>query len=97
MVEATRDAWTPQVLDDGGDVDGRRSNITPFLLTRAGFTGIQRFSWVWTGDNTSTYMHMAQSIPTLLNLIVSGVPFVGADIGACRGSYLFSSCVDADD
>lgn len=53
----------------------------PFVLTRAGFAGIQRFSAVWTGDNYASWEHLALSIPMLANLSVSGVPFIGADAG----------------
>lgn len=53
----------------------------PFVLTRAGFAGIQRYSAVWTGDNYASWDHLALTIPMLANLSVSGVPFVGADAG----------------
>jgi len=53
----------------------------PFVLTRAGFSGVQRFSAVWTGDNYASWEHLALTIPMLTNLSVSGVPFVGADVG----------------
>ena len=53
----------------------------PFVLTRAGFAGVQRFSAVWTGDNVASWDHLALTIPMLTNLSVSGVPFVGADVG----------------
>jgi alpha-glucosidase len=53
----------------------------PFVLTRAGYTGIQRFATVWTGDNRSFWEHMAMSIPMVLNLGMSGVAFAGPDIG----------------
>lgn len=53
----------------------------PFVLTRAGFAGIQRFSAVWTGDNYASWDHLALSIPMLTNMGVSGVPFVGCDVG----------------
>ncbi len=56
---------------------GRR----PFVLTRAGFAGVQRFSAVWTGDNYASWDHLALSIPMLTNMSVSGVPFVGCDVG----------------
>ena len=51
-----------------------------FVLTRAGFAGIQRYSAVWTGDNSSYWEHLALSIPMLLGLGLSGVAFTGADI-----------------
>lgn len=53
----------------------------PFILTRAGFAGIQRFAAVWTGDNYAGWEHLALSIPMLANMSVSGVPFVGCDVG----------------
>ena len=53
----------------------------PFVLTRAGFAGIQRFSAVWTGDNYASWDHLALSIPMLTNMSISGVPFVGCDVG----------------
>ena len=53
----------------------------PFVLTRAGFAGVQRYSAVWTGDNYSSWDHLALTIPMLTNLSVSGIPFVGADVG----------------
>ncbi len=53
----------------------------PFVLTRAGFAGVQRFSAVWSGDNYSSWDHLALSIPMLTNLSVSGVPYVGGDVG----------------
>lgn len=58
-----------------------RPEKRPFVLTRAGFAGIQRFSAVWTGDNYASWDHLALSIPMLTNLSVSGVPFVGCDVG----------------
>jgi alpha-glucosidase len=64
----------------------------PFVLTRSGFTGIQKYAFVWTGDNHSFWEQMETSIPMLLNLGLSGVPFCGADIGGftsnCSGEML---------
>jgi len=53
----------------------------PFVITRAGYAGIQRYAAMWTGDNSSAYSHLALSIPMLLNLGLSGVSFSGPDIG----------------
>ncbi|MDX2271237.1 MAG: glycoside hydrolase family 31 protein [Cyanobacteriota bacterium] len=52
-----------------------------FVLTRSGYAGIQRWSAVWTGDNNSLWEHLEMSLPMLSNLSLSGVSFVGADIG----------------
>ncbi|MBI5547676.1 MAG: DUF5110 domain-containing protein [Deltaproteobacteria bacterium] len=57
----------------------------PFLLTRAGFAGIQRHAAVWTGDSPSTWQAMHDTLPMLLNLGLSGVPLVGSDVGGFSG------------
>jgi alpha-glucosidase len=53
----------------------------PFVLTRSGFAGIQRYAAVWIGDNHSWWEHLAMSIPMFLNMGISGMPFVGGDVG----------------
>ncbi|MBO8156242.1 MAG: DUF4968 domain-containing protein [Bacillaceae bacterium] len=53
----------------------------PFLLTRAGFAGIQRYAAVWTGDNRSFWEHLQMSLPMVMNLGLSGVAFAGPDVG----------------
>lgn len=58
-----------------------RPGERPFVLTRSGYAGTQRFAALWTGDNSSTFSHLALSLPMLLNLGLSGMPFVGPDIG----------------
>jgi len=58
-------------------MDGRR----PFVLTRAGYSGIQRYAAIWTGDNRSFWEHMAMAMPMILNMGLSGLPFAGPDIG----------------
>ncbi len=58
----------------------------PFVLTRAGFAGIERYSSIWTGDNQATWEHLGIAIPMVLGLGLSGVPFAGVDIGGFSGS-----------
>jgi alpha-glucosidase len=58
----------------------------PFLLTRAGYAGIQRYAAVWTGDAPSTFATLGETLPMLLGLGLSGVPFVGSDVGGYSGS-----------
>lgn len=41
----------------------------PFVLSRAGFIGNQRFSATWSGDNLSNWEHLAMSVPMALNLV----------------------------
>jgi len=57
----------------------------PFLLTRAGFAGIQRYSAVWTGDAASKMESLEDTLPMLLGLGLSGVAFVGSDVGGWSG------------
>jgi alpha-glucosidase len=72
------------LLEAEGTYNGLKKlkpNDRPFIITRAGYPGIQRFSSVWTGDNSATWGHLQLSVPMLLNLGVSGVTMDGADIG----------------
>jgi len=57
-----------------------------FVLTRSGFAGIQRYSSVWMGDNQSQWEHLEMSLPMLCNMGLSGVAFVGCDIGGFAGN-----------
>lgn len=62
--------------------DGER----PFVLTRAAYSGAQRYAATWTGDNSSTWNHLKMSTPMLLSMGISGMPLVGDDIGGFAGS-----------
>nr|WP_290227845.1 glycoside hydrolase family 31 protein [Trichocoleus desertorum] len=57
-----------------------------FVLTRSGYAGVQRWSSVWMGDNQSLWEHLEMSLPMLCNMGLSGVPFVGCDIGGFAGN-----------
>lgn len=57
----------------------------PFLLSRSGCIGSNRYTAIWTGDNYSNYHHLKNSIATTLNLALSGVPFNGPDAGGFGG------------
>ncbi len=70
MVKASFEGWKKE-----------KPNIRPLILTRSGYSGVQKYSAVWTGDNKSWWEHLYISIPMLQNLSISGVPFVGADVG----------------
>jgi alpha-glucosidase len=58
-----------------------RADQRPFVITRSGYAGVQRYGIVWTGDNLSTWDNLAMSIAQLLNLGLSGVGWSGVDIG----------------
>ncbi|MDY6986377.1 MAG: glycoside hydrolase family 31 protein [Candidatus Thermoplasmatota archaeon] len=63
-------------------MDGKRQ----FVLSRAGFAGIQRYAATWTGDNTASWEHLALQIPMFLNMGLSGLSFTGSDIGGFVGT-----------
>jgi alpha-glucosidase len=58
----------------------------PFVLTRAAYSGAQRYAATWTGDNSSTWNHLNMSTPMLLSMGISGFLLVGDDIGGFAGS-----------
>ncbi|MGL5694490.1 MAG: glycoside hydrolase family 31 protein, partial [Peptostreptococcaceae bacterium] len=57
------------------------TNKRPFVVTRACYSGTQKYSTVWTGDNQSTWEHLRMSVPMLMNLGLSGMSFCGTDVG----------------
>jgi len=58
----------------------------PFVLTRAAYSGAQRYAATWTGDNSSTWNHLKMSTPMLMSMGISGMSLVGDDIGGFAGS-----------
>ncbi len=61
-------------------------NERPFVLTRAGFSGIQRYAAMWTGDNTARWEDVGKMISMVLSTGLSGESFDGFDIGGFLGS-----------
>jgi alpha-glucosidase len=62
------------------------ANARPFILSRAGFAGIQRYAAQWLGDNYSDWEHLHMSLPMATGLGISGQPFIGADIPGFAGT-----------
>lgn len=62
-----------------------RPDSRPYVITRAAYAGIQRYSTMWTGDTTSTWETLQLSIPMFTSLGLSGEPFVGSDVGGFIG------------
>ncbi|MEJ7558709.1 MAG: glycoside hydrolase family 31 protein [Pedobacter sp.] len=60
-------------------------NKRPFTITRAGYSGMQRYGCVWTGDNVATWEHLKLGNIQCQRMSISGVPFVGTDIGGFSG------------
>lgn len=52
----------------------------PFVITRAGYAGIQRYAVTWTGDNNATFDSLALNVSMFASMGLSGQPFVGSDI-----------------
>ncbi|MFD2201442.1 TIM-barrel domain-containing protein [Shivajiella indica] len=57
----------------------------PFVLTRSGYSGIQRYAAAWTGDNVSSEEHMLAGIRLINSLGLSGISFAGYDVGGFAG------------
>ncbi len=61
-------------------------NLRPFVMTRASYAGGQRYAVTWTGDNSSNWNHLRQTVPQLVNLGLSGFAMAGADVGGFAAS-----------
>ncbi|SFR65664.1 glycoside hydrolase family 31 protein [Anaeromicropila populeti] len=69
MSQATYEAWK------------KYKKTRPFVITRACYAGTQRYATAWTGDNHSIWAHLQMAVPQLCNLGLSGMAFVGTDVG----------------
>jgi alpha-glucosidase len=68
--------------------DGAKEHLQgkrPFILTRSGYAGVQRYAALWTGDNVAYDEHMLLGVRLVSSLGLSGVPFSGYDIGGFVG------------
>jgi len=63
-----------------------QENQRPFVLTRAGYAGVQKYAWMWTGDNRSRWEDLNLCIPMCLGMGLSGVAGCGVDIGGFAGT-----------
>jgi alpha-glucosidase len=62
-----------------------RPRQRPFVLSRAGFAGLQRYAGVWTGDVPSTWYGLRETLSMMTNVSMSYVPMVGSDVGGYSG------------
>ncbi|THD67995.1 DUF4968 domain-containing protein [Robertkochia marina] len=53
----------------------------PFVITRAAYSGAQRFTSSWTGDNVATWEHLWIANIQVQRMCMSGMSFTGSDIG----------------
>ena len=61
-------------------------NRRPFILSRSGWAGMQRYAWNWTGDIETSWEMLRTSIASMLGIGLSGVPYTGSDIGGFSGA-----------
>ncbi|MDU8887263.1 glycoside hydrolase family 31 protein [Yeosuana sp. MJ-SS3] len=53
----------------------------PFVITRSAYSGTQRYTSTWTGDNVATWEHLWIANIQAQRLAMSGYSFAGSDIG----------------
>ena len=53
----------------------------PLVITRAAYSGTQRYSSTWTGDNVATWEHLWIANVQMQRMCMSGYSFTGSDIG----------------
>ncbi len=63
-----------------------RSERRPVVITRAGWAGVQRHAVSWTADNASTWSSLRLTVPVLVGLGLSGLPYTGPDVGGFAGA-----------
>lgn len=87
MQWATMDGQMIRQLPEGTtEISAQSSMQRPFVLSRAFFAGSQRFGAIWTGDNKADWGHLAYATKMLLSMSVTGLTFVGADVGGFFGN-----------
>ena len=59
----------------------RQTGKRPFVITRACYSGAQKYTTAWTGDNQSHWSHLRYSIAQMCSLGLSGMAFIGSDVG----------------
>lgn len=53
----------------------------PFVITRSAYSGAQRYTSSWTGDNVATWEHLWIANIQVQRMCLSGMGFTGSDIG----------------
>ena len=62
-----------------------RPGLRPFIVSRSGWAGNQRYCWNWTGDVQTSWESLRQQVASLLGMGLSGIAFAGPDIGGFSG------------
>ena len=53
----------------------------PFIITRSAYSGSQRYTSSWTGDNVASWEHLWVANIQMQRMSISGMGFTGSDIG----------------
>ncbi|MFI6108891.1 glycoside hydrolase family 31 protein [Streptomyces sp. NPDC051310] len=63
-----------------------RPDERPFLFSRSGWAGMQRYGGTWSGDVSTGWPGLSASLSLVLGLGLCGVPYSGPDVGGFDGS-----------
>ena len=63
----------------------KNPNVRPWIYSRSGYAGMQRYARTWTGDNVSDFKTLKYNQYQGASMGLSGVPFVGHDLGGFFG------------
>ncbi|MEV6006895.1 glycoside hydrolase family 31 protein [Streptomyces sp. NPDC051976] len=63
-----------------------RPEQRPFLFSRSGWAGMQRYGGTWSGDVETGWAGLRASLALVLGLGLCGVPYSGPDVGGFTGS-----------
>ncbi len=75
MIKASREAQLAHAPDK-----------RPYVVTRAGTAGLQRYAQTWSGDNLTAWETLKYNIRMGLGLALSGVSNAGHDVGGFAGN-----------
>ncbi|MEU4352510.1 TIM-barrel domain-containing protein [Streptomyces sp. NPDC023838] len=65
---------------------GLRPDDRPFLFSRSGWAGMQRYGGTWSGDVSTGWPGLRASLALVLGLGLCGVPYSGPDVGGFSGT-----------
>ena len=61
------------------------SELRPWILSRSGYAGIQKYAETWTGDNCSSFTALKYDTQIISSMGISGMIHCGCDIGGFWG------------
>ncbi len=74
MMRASREAQKAQAA-------GKR----PYVVTRSGMAGLQRYAQTWSGDNTTNWETLKYNLKMGQGLVLSAISNIGHDVGGFAG------------